>query len=104
VGDGGGADWLDLADAITLLRRQVAEAQRRVATEGDAGVLFALGEITLELGLELTGTRNVDAGLRFAVVSVGGSAERTRQATHKVTVRLEARGTDHAPVNVSDEE
>ncbi len=104
MGNGSGEDWLDLADAITLLRRQVAEAQRRVATEGDEGVLFSLGEITLELGLELTGTRNVDAGLRFAVVSVGGSAERTRQATHKVTVRLEAHGSDHAPVEVSDEE
>lgn len=54
--------------------------------------------------MELTGSRKADAGLRFAVVSVGGGAERTRQATHKVTVRLDARGADHAPVNVSDEE
>ncbi|MEW1864222.1 hypothetical protein OG896_36290 [Streptomyces sp. NBC_00669] len=104
MGNSSGDDWLDLADAITLLRRQVAEAQRRVATDGDDGVHLSLGEITLELGMELTGSRKADAGLRFAVVSVGGGAERTRQATHKVTVRLDARGADHAPVNVSDEE
>jgi hypothetical protein len=102
VGDGGGEDWLDLADAITLLRRQVAEAQRRVAAEGDGGVHFTLGGITLELGLELTRTQNADAGLRFAVVSVGGKAEQANKATHKVTVQLEAHGADLAPVDVRD--
>lgn len=57
MGGGGGEDWLDLADAITLLRGQVAEAQRRAAAEGDGGVHFTLGGITLELGLELTWRR-----------------------------------------------
>ena len=98
----GGKEWLDVADAITLLRKQVAEAQRRVAAEGDQGVHFSLGEITLELGLELTNTQGGDAGLKFAVVSVGGKMERANTATHKVTVRLDPRGEDLGPVNVSD--
>ncbi|WP_242433128.1 trypco2 family protein [Streptomyces sp. Root264] len=58
---------MDLADAITLLRDQVAEAQDRIADpagRGDRGVLFTLGEITLDLGLELTGAKGVNGGLR----------------------------------------
>ncbi|MDG9714881.1 trypco2 family protein [Streptomyces sp. DH10] len=95
---------MDLADAIALLRDQVAEAQRRLSAEGDKGVFFSLGEITLELGLELTGSRNLDGGLRFAVVSVGAKAERASKATHQVTVRLEPHGSNLGPVIVADEE
>ncbi|PKV84258.1 trypco2 family protein [Streptomyces sp. TLI_146] len=88
AGNGVGDDELDLADAITLLREQVAEAQRRVADDGDQGVGFGLGEITVELGMELARTRGVDGGLRFSVVNLGGKKETTRKTTHTVTVRL----------------
>lgn len=58
-------DWLDLADAITLLRDQIVEAQDRIAGPqgvADKGVRFGLGEITLELGMELARTRGGTAG------------------------------------------
>jgi hypothetical protein len=106
----GGADQgLDLADAITLLRDQIAEAQRRIAAPGgpgDKGVRFALGEITLEAGLELAHTRGLDGGLRFSVVSLGGKREATRTATHTLTVRLSPHRPGGAPgdVDVSDED
>ncbi|WP_370093491.1 trypco2 family protein [Streptacidiphilus sp. MAP12-20] len=87
-GTAGAADALDLADAITLLRDQVAEAQHRISKNGDAGVRFALGEITLELGLELARTRGLDGGLRFSVVGLGGKRESTHTTTHTLTVRL----------------
>lgn len=106
-GEGSGADGaLDLADAITLLRDQIAEAQHRISASGDSGVRFALGEITLELGLELARTRGVDGGLRFSVVSLGGKREGSSTSTHTVTVRL----SPHLPggvvgdVDVSDYE
>jgi len=89
-------DWLDLADAIELLRIQVAEAQRRSV---GADVRFRLGEITVEFGMELARTRGAGGGLRFGVASVDGRGERTARATHHVTVRLDPRRADGSPVD-----
>lgn len=99
--------WMDLADAITLLRDQVAEAQDRItdpAGLGDRAVLFTLGEITLDLGLELTGTKGVNGGLRWSVVSLGGKKESGRKATHTVTVKLTPHRPGGGDIDVSDTE
>ncbi|MFB8400689.1 trypco2 family protein [Streptomyces sp. NPDC055912] len=100
-------EWMDLADAITLLRTQVAEAQSRIsesAGEGDRGVRFTLGEITLDLGLELTGTKGVDGGLRWSVISLGGKKESGHKTTHTVTVKLNPRQAGGGDIEVADEE
>ncbi|MCX4993474.1 trypco2 family protein [Streptomyces sp. NBC_00568] len=102
-----GTDWLDLADAITLLRDQIAEAQMRIG-QNDRGVRFRLGELTLELGMELAGTKGVNGGLRFSVVgvgmSVGGKHEKTDTSTHRVTVRLYPHQLGGDDVDVVDSE
>jgi Trypsin-co-occurring domain 2 len=95
---------LDLADAITLIRDQVAEAERRIADGHDAGVRFTLGEISLEFGLELTRTRGVDGGLRFSVLSLGGKHESSQGATHTLRVQLTPHRNDGGSVDVSDQE
>lgn len=98
-------EWMDLADAITLLRGQIAEAQNRIAApagSGDQGVLFTLGEITLDLGLELTGTKGVNGGLRWSVISLGGKKESGQKATHAVTVKLTPHQPGGGDVDVSD--
>lgn len=100
----GGEDVLDLADAITLLRDQVAEARRRISDSGDAGVRFGLGEITVELGMELTRTRGADGSLRFGVIGLGGKRESTRKATHSVTVRLNPHLPGGGDVDVADQD
>lgn len=97
-------EGLDLADAITLLRDQVAEAQHRISVRGDAGVRFGLGEITLDLGLELARTRGMDGGLRFSVVGFGGKREGSRTTTHTLTVRLNPHLPEGGDVDVSDED
>ncbi|MET7302203.1 trypco2 family protein [Embleya sp. NPDC005575] len=89
-------DWLDLADAIELLRVQVTEAQRRSA---GADVRFRLGEITVEFGMELTRTKGGGGGLRFGVASLDGRGERAAKAAHHVTVRLDPRRADGSPVD-----
>ncbi|MFG2284045.1 trypco2 family protein [Streptomyces asoensis] len=105
----GGTDeeWMDLSDAITLLRDQIAEAQRKIADptgQGDKGVLFTMGEITLDLGLELTGTKGVNGGLRWSVISLGGKKESGRKATHTVTVKLTPHQPGGGDIDVSDTE
>lgn len=85
-------DALDLADAITLLRDQIAEAQRRLATSGDKGVRFTVGEITLVFGVELSRTRGLNGGLRFGLVNSDGKRESGRKATHEITLKLNSSG------------
>jgi hypothetical protein len=104
---GGNGHWMDLADAVALLRTQIAEAQSRLTDpsgSGDKGVLFTLGEITVELGLELTGTKGVDGGVRWSVISLGGKKESGTKDTHKLTVKL----TPHLPgggnMDINDED
>ncbi|MFD5369965.1 trypco2 family protein [Streptomyces sp. NPDC127103] len=102
-------DALDLADALTLLRSQIAEAQNRIADpngQGDQGIRFGLAEITVELGMELARTTGGSGGLRFNVVGVdvnlGGKREKTDKTTHKVTLRLDPHNADGSgPVEVS---
>ncbi|MBC3839367.1 hypothetical protein GXW82_01530 [Streptacidiphilus sp. 4-A2] len=104
---GGSQEGLDLADAVTLLRDQVVEARRRLADPtgpGAHGVEFTLGDVTLELGLELTGTKGVNGGLRWSVLSLGAKKESTRQATHTLTVTLRPHETGGGDINVRDVE
>ncbi|MFF2513000.1 trypco2 family protein [Streptomyces sp. NPDC058086] len=67
-------------------------------------MLFALGEITLELGLELTGTKGVDGGLRWSVISLTGKKESGTRATHTVTVKLAPHLPGGGDLDVSDVE
>ncbi|MET8905722.1 trypco2 family protein [Streptomyces sp. NPDC004538] len=99
--------WMDLADAVTLLREQIAEAQGRLADPagvGDKGVLFTLGAITVELGLELTRSQGADGGLRWSVISLGGKKESGTTGTHRLTVQLTPHAPDGSDVDVSDTE
>ncbi|MER5866652.1 trypco2 family protein [Kitasatospora sp. NPDC002040] len=109
MADARGADeqGMDLADAVTLLRDQIAEAQSRIADPagpGERGVLFTLGEITVELGLELTRSTGVNGGLRWSVISLGGKKESSTKESHKLTVRLNPHTPSGGDVNISDEE
>jgi hypothetical protein len=94
-------DWLDLADALTALRGQLAEAQARAV---GSAIKLSVQEVTVEFGLELQRTAKRDGGLRFGVVSVGAGGDRARRATHKVSVKLSAQSQDGGTVNVSDED
>lgn len=94
-------DWLDVADAIGLLRGQILEAQSRA---GDSPVRFALDEITVEFEVGLVRTRGVDGALRFGLFTVGGRGERTSQGTHRVALKLVPRGTGGGGVDIGDEE
>lgn len=107
--NGSDLDWLDLADAIALLRDQIAEAQARIADPDGSGVahqgvMFSMGEITLELGMELMRTRGVNGGLRWSVVGLGGKKESGNKATHAVTVKLQPHLPGGGDIDVSDEE
>ncbi|MGH9212433.1 MAG: trypco2 family protein [Acidimicrobiales bacterium] len=99
--DGTPTEWLDLADALNALRGQLVEAQQRV---GHSPIHLSVEEVTVELGLELHRSAKGGGGLRFGVVSLDGSGERARRATHRVSVRLTAHTDEGGLVEVSDED
>jgi Trypsin-co-occurring domain 2 len=93
-------DWLDVADAISLLRGQILEAQNRV---GDSPVRFALDEITVEFEVELVRKRGADGALRFGLFTAGGRGERTSQSTHRVALKLVPRGSGGEGIDIGDD-
>ncbi|MFI6933473.1 trypco2 family protein [Streptomyces sp. NPDC050287] len=94
-------DWLDLADAIEVLRSQLSEAQRRGQ---DSSLRFVLGEITAEFEIELVRAKNGGGTLRFGVVEADARGERSRRSTQRVTLRLNPERRGGGDVAVGDVE
>ncbi|MEW2388687.1 trypco2 family protein [Streptomyces venezuelae] len=92
--DAASDEWLDLADALDLLRAQIAESQRRART---ADIRFNVGEITVDFEVELHRTRIAGGGLRFAVVQAEARGERAHRATQRVSLTLKPRGPGAGP-------
>jgi Trypsin-co-occurring domain 2 len=94
-------DWLDLADAITLIRGQLLEAQSRV---GKSPIRLTIEEVSIDIAVELEKTGGVDGSLRFGVVSASGQGERRTQGTHRVTLTLKPSRRGGGDLEVSDTE
>ncbi|KYK14562.1 MULTISPECIES: trypco2 family protein [Streptomyces] len=106
AGDDHGADgeWLDLADAIELLRGQLTEAQQRAR---ESQLRFVLGEITAEFEVELVRTKDGSGRLRFGVAEADARRERSARTAQRVTLHLtpELRGPDGLrDVSIGDED
>lgn len=100
--DGGhDEDWLDLADAITLLRDQLTVAQERGA---GSPLRFVLGEITVEFEIELVRSKNGGGALRFGVVEANARRESSARSAQRVTLRLNPEHRGGGDVAVGDTE
>ncbi|MET7465232.1 trypco2 family protein [Nonomuraea sp. NPDC005501] len=95
------SEWVELDDAITALRKQLDEARKRGA---DEDLKFALGEVTVEFGMEVRKEGSGNAGVRFGVVSVGAKGTVAKNVTHKVTIKMTPRMSDGESVDVGDED
>lgn len=98
TGARGDDDWLDLADAVGLLRDQILEARRRA---GASEVRFEIDNVTVEFELELARSRSAGGELRFGVVGVNGKGETSGRRTHRVSLTLLPR-TGGGPVEIAD--
>lgn len=86
-----------IADAITALRADLAEARRRAAAEkGEDRIRLHIREAEAEIGLEAV--EGEDGKPRFVVVT--GSAE----PTHKVRIVFDVKGRGGGLIEVSDDE
>jgi NTP-dependent ternary system trypsin peptidase co-occuring protein len=76
----------ELSEAIKAVRAGLAAAQQ----EGDGcPIRFTVTDITLDLGLELRHVASGGGGVKAFVVSADARDERSRTATHRLTVTLQ---------------
>lgn len=76
---------LGLVDVLNELRRELATAAQSVASEE---VQFPVGEVTVQLQVGVTQSTDVNGGVRFWVLGIGGSHEHARESGHTITVEL----------------
>ncbi len=86
---------IGLRDAVAALRADLSASIRDSAAED---LRFEVGEITLQLQVEVERVAEGDAGIRLWVVDVGGRGSRSTRATHVVTVPLRPRTAAGGPV------
>jgi hypothetical protein len=87
-----------LAGAIRQLRAELLEAMRQGE---DEELRFALGDIELELQLEVSQEAKGDAGIRFWLVSLGGSVGASRASTHTLRLTLAPETAEGTQARVS---
>jgi Trypsin-co-occurring domain 2 len=79
---------IPLAEVIKALRQELTDA---ITAGADEDLRFALGPIDLEIQLEVSRSAEANAGVRFWVISVGGSGERASRSTHTLRLQLTPR-------------
>ena len=76
---------IGLKEAIAALRKELSES---ILASVNEKLRFEVGEITLEIQVEVE--RNIEAsgGVSFWVVELGAQGSRTATSTHKITIPL----------------
>jgi hypothetical protein len=64
---------------------------------------FAVGKVSIEFAGEVKRVAGGSGGVKFWVVTADAKGERTRSASHKVTVELVPQTSQGAPFIVADE-
>ncbi|WP_327295382.1 MULTISPECIES: trypco2 family protein [unclassified Streptomyces] len=90
----GAAPVAGLADLISQVRSELAEAQRRI---GDSTLRLSVERVTLEIAVQVSREAGGEGKLRIGVVTVGGSGSVTRDNTHHIKVELQPRNEDDTP-------
>jgi len=76
---------IGVEEAIRTLRAELTAAM----LEGEGQQLqFRAGPIELEFLVQVSREKGADAGIRFWVVSIGGSAKATSNTTHRIKLTL----------------
>ena len=78
-------ELIGLQEAIRTLRTELTAAMQ----EGeDQQLRFRAGPIELEFLVQVSREKSGDGGVKFWVVSIGGSAKATSSTTHRITLTL----------------
>ena len=91
---------MGLADALDLLRAEVAAARQRAE---QADVRFPIQSLTVELKVGLTRTAGGRAGFKVPFLELGGEGSVAKETVHTITIVLgEPVDAAGRPVKVTD--
>lgn len=91
-------DGLGLAEAIEAVREELRKAQD-LGRQGE--LRFTVGEVEVELAVDVTKTAGGEASVRVLGVGLGGKGERSWSQTNRVRVSLNPVGKDGEPFEVA---
>lgn len=89
-------DWVDLADAVRVVREQLDAA--RVTGAGES-TRFEVGGVEIEFAVEVTKDARAEGGVRLGVVSFGAAGGVSAASTHRVRLTLSPT-RDGAPLEI----
>lgn len=92
---------IGLEETIAALRQELIASI--TASQGEK-LRFEVGEVTVELHVEMERSVNARGGIKFWVVELGGSGGTKDKAVHKVTVPLKPLRVDGKPVLTGSDE
>lgn len=92
---------IGLKQAIAALRRELSES---ILASANEKLRFEVGEITLEIQVEVERSVEGTGGVSFWVVELGAQGARTSTNTHKITIPLRPVRKPGEPVLTGDEE
>lgn len=78
-------DWVDLADAIEALRRDLTDASR---AGQNSGVRFRIEPVELTVQVGVTRTGSGSAGVRWHIFTLDGKKSRETSITQTMKLRL----------------
>lgn len=76
---------IDLTDAITSLRRDL---ERAIAAGSKQDLRFEVGEIQLQLQVEIETSKEVGGGIKAWIVEATAGAQKSTTVGHTVTIPL----------------
>jgi hypothetical protein len=101
VDEGG---FVELADAIGVIRQQLVQAQLAGQKIVAGQVLrFGVGKVVLEFTGELKITTGAGGGVKFWVATADAKTERVSGAAHKVSIELLPQNPDGTSYVVNDD-
>jgi hypothetical protein len=94
---------VELSEAIGVVREQLiaAQAAGRRTVAGQV-LTFSVGKVSIEFSGEVKKTAGGSGGLKFWVVSADAKAERSKSASHKVSIELIPLTRDGESFRVAD--
>ncbi len=78
---------IGLAELLEELRRELYDAETKLATEGPPARL-GVSKAEVEVQFAVERTREGGGGIKFNVISIGGTASRSATATHRLLLSL----------------
>jgi hypothetical protein len=92
-------DWIELADAIRVVREQLDIAREAGESEGTR---FEVSSVEIELAVQVTKDGNVKGGVRLGVVSFDAGGGVSSASTHRVKLALSP-SRDGEPLEINRE-